>query len=89
VASVRAWVSARQPPKTVANLFVNFEFITDIERAFEGRSTKLEIRTSSEDLQSYVDEHILKLPSFVSRIADLQSSEWDVCILHAIKISHC
>lgn len=58
--------------KTSANLFVTSRFIPEIESFLDGRSTKLEIRASEEDLQRYVDGHILKLPLFVSRSADLQ-----------------
>jgi hypothetical protein len=41
-------------------------------KEFEGRSTQLEIRASGDDLQKYLDGHMLRLPSFVSRNADLQ-----------------
>jgi hypothetical protein len=58
--------------KTAANLFVTSRFILEIEKEFEGRSTRLEIRASDDDLRRYLDEHILKLPSFVSRSAELQ-----------------
>jgi Cdc6-like AAA superfamily ATPase len=57
--------------KTSANIFVTSRFIPKIKKEFEGRSTRLEIR-ASEDLQRYLDGHISKLPSFVSRNADLQ-----------------
>ena len=58
--------------KTQANLLVTSRFIPDIERCFEGRSTKLEIRASDEDLKRYLDGSMLKLPRFVSRSADIQ-----------------
>lgn len=58
--------------KTAANLFITSRFIPEIEKEFDARSTKLEIRANDEDLLRYLDGHMLKLPSFVSRSADLQ-----------------
>jgi len=58
--------------KTAANLFVTSRFLPDIEKEFEGRSARLEIRASDDDLRKYLDAHMLKLPSFVSRNLDLQ-----------------
>ena len=52
---------------TKANLLATSRFIPEIERDFEGRSVKLEIRASNEDLNIYIDGNIPKLPSFVSR----------------------
>lgn len=58
--------------KTAVNLFATSRFIPEIEKGFDGKSTKLEIRASDEDLQKFLDGHILKLPSFVSGSTDLQ-----------------
>lgn len=58
--------------KTLANLFITSRFIPEIEKFWEEKSTKLEIRASDEDLRRYVNGHMWKLPSFVSRNADLQ-----------------
>jgi len=69
--------------KTEINLFVTSRFIPEIEKEFNGRSTKLEIRATDEDLLKYLDQHILKLPSFVSRNADLQK-EIKTAILKAV-----
>ena len=58
---------------TKANVFATSRFIPDIERDFEGKSTKLEIRASREDLSIYIGGNIWKLPSFVSRNEILQT----------------
>jgi ankyrin repeat protein len=58
--------------RTGANLFATSRLIPETVKEFEGRSTRLEIRASNNDLQRYLDGHMLKLPSFVSRNADLQ-----------------
>ncbi|KIX02772.1 uncharacterized protein Z518_08714 [Rhinocladiella mackenziei CBS 650.93] len=58
--------------KTAINLFVTSRVNPEIEREFDGRSTKLEIRASDEDLRRYLEGHMPKLPSFVSSKADLQ-----------------
>ena len=57
---------------TAANLFVTSRFLPDIEKEFEGRSVRLKIRVNDDDLRRYMDAHMLKLPSFVSRNLDLQ-----------------
>ena len=57
--------------KTAINLFVTSRFIPEIENEFNG-SIKLEIRANEEDLSRYLDYHILRLPSFVSRNKELQ-----------------
>lgn len=57
---------------TAANIFVTSRSIPEIEKEFEGRSTKLEIRATDEDLEKYLDRHILKLPTFISNHPDLQ-----------------
>jgi Cdc6-like AAA superfamily ATPase len=62
----------RLQDKTEANLFVTSRFIPEIEKDFEEKSARLEIRATDEDLQRYLDGHMLKLPSFVSRSTPLQ-----------------
>jgi Cdc6-like AAA superfamily ATPase len=59
--------------KTAINLFVTSRFIPEIENEFNG-SIKLEIRADEEDLSRYLDYHILRLPSFVSRNKELQKN---------------
>jgi predicted ATPase len=69
--------------RTGANLFATSRFIPKIVKEFKGRSTRLEIRASDNDLQRYLDGHMLKLPSFVSRNADLQK-EVKTAIINAV-----
>jgi hypothetical protein len=57
--------------KTGANLLMTSRFILEIMKEFE-RSISLEIRASDEDVERYLDGHILQLPLFVSRNLDLQ-----------------
>jgi hypothetical protein len=57
--------------KTGVNLFVTSRFIPDIIKEFEG-SVSLEIRANDGDVRKYLDGHILRLPSFVSRSPSLQ-----------------
>jgi hypothetical protein len=57
--------------RTGANLFATSRFIPEIMKEFK-ESSSLEIRASEEDLQRYLDSHMLQLPSFVLRSADLQ-----------------
>jgi hypothetical protein len=57
--------------KTGASLFAISRFIPDIEIEFEGTAS-LEIRASDEDVRRYLNSHISRLPSFVSRSVDLQ-----------------
>ncbi|KFY23766.1 hypothetical protein V491_02414 [Pseudogymnoascus sp. VKM F-3775] len=57
--------------KTGLNLFVTSRFIPSIIEEFNG-SASLEIRASHEDVQNYLDGHMLYLPSFVMRRPDLQ-----------------
>jgi Cdc6-like AAA superfamily ATPase len=59
--------------KTGANLLATSRFIPETVKKFEGRSTRLEIRASDDDLRRYLDGHISRLPSFVSRSPDLQN----------------
>ena len=59
--------------KIGASLFATSRSIPVIEKQFEGRSTRLEIRASEYDLQRYTDENIKRLPSFVSRSTELQA----------------
>jgi ankyrin repeat protein len=69
--------------RTGANLFATSRLIPETVKEFEGRSTRLEIRASNNDLQRYLDGHMLKLPSFVSRNADLQK-EIKTAIINAV-----
>jgi Cdc6-like AAA superfamily ATPase len=46
--------------------------IPNIEKDFEGRSTRMEIRARDHDLKRYIHENITRLPTFVLRNADLQ-----------------
>jgi hypothetical protein len=55
-----------------ANLFVISRFLPDIEKEFEGRNVRLKIRVNDDDLRRYMDAHMFKLLSFVSRNLDLQ-----------------
>lgn len=57
--------------KTGVNVFATSRFIPEIIKEFEG-SVLLEIRASDEDVQRYLDGHILELPSFVTRRHNLQ-----------------
>jgi Cdc6-like AAA superfamily ATPase len=59
--------------KTGANLLATSRFIPETVKKFEGSSTRLEIRASDDDLRRYLDGHISRLPSFVSRSPDLQN----------------
>jgi Cdc6-like AAA superfamily ATPase len=58
--------------KMGANLFATSRPVPDIATEFEGKSTQLEIRAGDNDLQRYLDGHMSRLPSFVSRSRDLQ-----------------
>jgi Cdc6-like AAA superfamily ATPase len=53
------------------NIFVTSRFIPEITERFYGTISR-EIRASPEDVQRYVDSHILDLPSFIKRNPDLQ-----------------
>lgn len=57
--------------KSRANFFATSRFIPEITERFEGSKT-LEIRASEHDVRKYVDGHISRLPSFVSRNPNLQ-----------------
>lgn len=57
---------------TAASLLATSRFIPDIEKEFEGRSARLEIRASKEDLEAYLHGNLWKLPGFVSSNANLQ-----------------
>jgi Cdc6-like AAA superfamily ATPase len=59
--------------KIGANLLAISRFIPETVKKFEGSSTRLEIRASDDDLRRYLDGHISRLPSFVSRSPDLQN----------------
>jgi Cdc6-like AAA superfamily ATPase len=57
--------------QTGASLFATSRFIPEIEKEFRG-SILLEIRANNEDVQRYLDGHMSRLPSFVSRSSDLK-----------------
>ena len=54
------------------NLLATSRFSPDIEIFFEGRSTRLGIKASEEDLQRYLDGSLQILPLFVWRSEELQ-----------------
>jgi Cdc6-like AAA superfamily ATPase len=66
-----------------ANLLVTSRFIPETVKEFEERSVRLEIRASNDDLQRYLNGHMLKLPSFVSRNTALQN-EVKTAIINAV-----
>jgi Cdc6-like AAA superfamily ATPase len=71
----RRWLLARLfslQVKTGACLLATSRFIPSIEKEFEGRSTRMEIRASDYDLREYIDKNITRLPAFVLRSADIQ-----------------
>ncbi|KAL7891975.1 nucleoside phosphorylase domain-containing protein [Trichoderma sp. TUCIM 5745] len=53
------------------NIFATSRFIPEIVHAFS-QITHLEISAKDEDIQAYLDNHMTRLPSFVSRHVDLQ-----------------
>jgi hypothetical protein len=57
--------------KTEANIFATSRFIPEIMKEFEG-SVILEIRASDEDVRRYLNGHMSRLPSCVSRSRNLQ-----------------
>jgi len=61
----------RLQAQTGASLFATSRFIPEIEKEFKG-SILLEIRANNEDVQRYLDGHMSRLPSFVSRSSDLK-----------------
>lgn len=61
----------RLQTKTRANIFTTSRFIPDITEKFIG-GLQLEIRASNEDVQRYLDAHLLELPGCVLRSLDLQ-----------------
>jgi Cdc6-like AAA superfamily ATPase len=69
--------------RTGASLLTTSRFIPEIVKEFEERSVQLEVRASDDDLQRYLDGHMTKLPSFVSRNADLQN-EVKIAIINAV-----
>lgn len=64
------------------NIFATSRFIPEIMEKFTG-SISLEIRASKQDVRSYIDGHISRLPSFVGRDLDLQE-EIKVRIIDAV-----
>jgi hypothetical protein len=58
--------------KTGASLLTTSRFIPDIMKQLEGKSTRLEIRASNDDVQRYLKGHLSRLPSCVSRSYALQ-----------------
>lgn len=69
--------------RTGTSLLATSRFIPEIVKKFEGRSRLLEIRANDDDLQRYLDGHMFKLPSFVSRNADLRN-EVKTAIINAV-----
>jgi Cdc6-like AAA superfamily ATPase len=69
--------------RTGASLLTTSRFIPEIVKEFEERSVQLEVCASDDDLQRYLDGHMTKLPSFVSRNADLQN-EVKIAIINAV-----
>jgi hypothetical protein len=57
--------------KVGVSLFATSRFIPEVIKHFEG-CVSLEILASDEDVQRYIDGHILQLPSFVLRSSDIQ-----------------
>jgi Cdc6-like AAA superfamily ATPase len=57
--------------KVGVSLFATSRFVPEVTKQFEG-CVSLEILASDEDVQRYIDGHILQLPSFVLRSSDLQ-----------------
>jgi hypothetical protein len=57
--------------KIGVSIFATSRFIPEIMKSFD-RCVSLEIRASDEDVQRYINGHILQLPSFVLRNPDLQ-----------------
>jgi hypothetical protein len=72
--------------KTGASLFATSRFIPEIIKEFEG-SVSLEIHASGEDVQRYLDGHMIQLPSFVLRSLDLQE-EIKTGIIEAVDGMH-
>ena len=58
--------------KHKANLFVTSRYIPEITERFNG-SLRLDIRASNQDVQRYLDGHMLQLPGCVFRSLDLQN----------------
>lgn len=56
---------------TPTSVFATSRFIPEIEKEFDG-SISLKIYASEEDVRKYLDSHMSRLPSFVSRNLDLQ-----------------
>jgi hypothetical protein len=57
--------------KARANVFVTSRFIPEITEKFEG-STILKIRARDEDVRSYLDGHMITLPSFIREDPNLR-----------------
>jgi hypothetical protein len=66
------------------NLFATSRFIPQIVKELAGSCTSLEIRASDEDVRRYLDGHMMRLPSFVSRSVGLQE-EVKTGIAEAVK----
>jgi Cdc6-like AAA superfamily ATPase len=69
--------------KTGLCLLATSRSIPNIEKDFEGRSTRMEIRASDYDLKRYMDENMTRLPAFVLRSPDLQK-EIECSIIAAV-----
>jgi Cdc6-like AAA superfamily ATPase len=57
--------------KSGACFLATSRFIPSIEKEFEARSTRMEIRASEQDLKRYIDGNLTRLPAFVLRSLDL------------------
>lgn len=68
---------------TQTSFLATSRFIPEIMKEFEGRSTRLEIRASDDDLQRYLDGHMWRLPAFISRSPYLEK-EIKTAIVNAV-----
>ncbi|KAM0262478.1 hypothetical protein ACHAQJ_001732 [Trichoderma viride] len=55
----------------VTNLFATSRYIPDIEKEFQG-SPKREISAREADIRQYIDSHMIYLPDFLSKRADIK-----------------
>ncbi|KAH8586341.1 ankyrin repeat protein, partial [Bisporella sp. PMI_857] len=58
--------------KCQTNLFATSRFLPEVDKIFES-SIHLEIRASEQDVQRYLDGHLLSLPKFVRDNSELQN----------------
>jgi hypothetical protein len=69
--------------ETKMSLFATSRFIPELEKEFEG-SVFLEIDAKQDDVRKYLNSHLSRLPSFVSRNPDLQD-EIKTGIIQAVR----